>query len=632
MPKSEFSLLVIGQESKAPVKGARVTTSHSKDAAAVHHGVTDEAGACSHELDYPANEYVIEVECFGVNHRIPVTGHDTPFVCEFPLGHIKVMTTKDCQSKECHALVANTPYVLDLERPAAMTNEHLSRIEWSVAGPATVSALDRFTANVTAFEPGEIKLISRAYGAKENESHEFSITKTFSASPAVAAAKVSLQRAAIRPTFQEGLWTMIRANRDAIGFQRYREFINRVLCHKNNGKGPLQEVEGLRRLRERGEELASFGVGAYELLRTATEMFLLVNCRVNSIHGTFEDFRSNSPTGPHRADLHALAQEYLGHNQYIGHVIDAAFHEDHLGPIFCDRVLFRKDPCLIELIWSYWHEEAMLTQSIQAITRRFQNHHARGARDPLANFELDPLRPMNNILWGYVQEEYKRLTVPRRALEYSHEYGLTLFGKANPGSRSADPRSKFIESFHNLLYRCFQFFKEDSDTTVIADGFPLLNALREVHLVLAQGAHNQFGDLPWTARVEMLIEQWIMARGEIRDFMQSRAMVPYREAWMPQVDSMKTLQGWTDVSVSHFHDLGTYGEDILLSIRYGDWVNINDEDVAKNWARYWRPEIQSYLHAYRAAVGVDLTSSDAVDATIPGIHLQRRLEVQARVR
>ena len=30
-------------------------------------------------------------------------------------------------------------------------------------------------------------------------------------------------------------------------------------------------------------------------------------------------------------------------------------------------------PCLMELIWSYWHEEGMLVQSMNAITRRFQN-------------------------------------------------------------------------------------------------------------------------------------------------------------------------------------------------------------------------------------------------------------------
>ena len=76
----------------------------------------------------------------------------------------------------------------------------------------------------------------------------------------------------------------------------------------------------------------------------------------------------------------------------------------------------------------------------------------------------------------------------------------------------------------------------------------VLNALKEVHLILAQGAHNQFGDLPWTARAEMMTQQYLLARPEIREFLQSRHMVPYKEPWMPQVDTRKTLQSWSDVT------------------------------------------------------------------------------------
>ena len=457
--------------------------------------------------------------------------------------------------------------------------------------------------------------------------------------------RIALQRSAVRPTQEEDLWTLIRANSRALRFESYREFINRVLCTNPVRDERLRHVpEGRRLERERSELSSTFGVGAYELLRTATDLFLLLNCRTHGQHRAMhgDEFIQEEEYRRQRAtprDLTAIANRFLGHNAYIEHVVRAAFPDDRWdedvpgGMAFCEGVVSRAEPCLIELLWSYWHEEAMLTQSVNALTRRFQNRAAPVTRDPLAHFELDPLRPLNNIMWGYVQEEYRRLTVPRRSLEYSHHYGLTLLGKANPHSRSADPRSNFLESFHNLLHRCFQFFKEDNDTTVIADGFPLLNALKEVHLILSQGASNQFGDLPWTARSEMLIQQWIMARPETRDFLQSRAMVRYTEAWMPQVDTMKTIQSWTDVTVERFHDLAAYGEQILLSIRYGDWVNINDEDVAKNWARYWRPEIQSYLHSYRAVAGVDLTSADAVDHTVPAIHLQRRLEAQqARVR
>ena len=246
-------------------------------------------------------------------------------------------------------------------------------------------------------------------------------------------------------------------------------------------------------------------------------------------------------------------------------------------------------------------------QTMNAICMRFQNRRGPAESDPLANLEIDPLRPLNNLLWGYIQDEYNRLTIPRRAYEYDHHYGLKLLGKAVPELRSADSRSKFIEAFHNLLYRTAGFYRADADTTVIADGFPLLSSLREVHLLLAEGAHNQFGDLPWTSRAEMLMMQWLIARPEIREFLRGRAMVPYEERWMGQVDTMKKLQGWTDTTITHFRNLAVFGEQILLSARYGDWNATNDQDQAKTWARYWRPEIQGYIHAYMAATKVDLS-------------------------
>jgi hypothetical protein len=249
--------------------------------------------------------------------------------------------------------------------------------------------------------------------------------------------------------------------------------------------------------------------------------------------------------------------------------------------------------------------------------------------------ELDPLRPLNNLIWGFIQDEYNRLTVPRRTCEYNHHYGLGLVGKAVPKLDFADSRSKFIEAFHNLLYRAAVFFREDADTTVRADGFPLLNAIREVHLLLAEGAHNQFGDLPWTARAEMLLMQWLLARPEIREFLRGRHMVPYQEPWMGAIDSMKRLQGWTDTTITHFHELAVTGERILLSVRYGDWNDINaTEDQSRNWARYWKPEVQRYIHGYQAATGVDLSSEvtgtrEAGERYLqPSVHLQRRLAAQ----
>jgi hypothetical protein len=93
---------------------------------------------------------------------------------------------------------------------------------------------------------------------------------------------------------------------------------------------------------------------------------------------------------------------------------------------------------------------------------------------------------------------------------------------------------------------------------------------------------------------------------------------------------MKTMQGWTDTSILHFRELGRFGERLLLSIRFGDWTTVIQPQSAANWARYFRAEIQGYIHAYRATTGVDLT--DHPDATLPALLLQQRLQGRASVR
>ncbi|GJE04320.1 hypothetical protein GMJLKIPL_6281 [Methylobacterium isbiliense] len=80
--------------------------------------------------------------------------------------------------------------------------------------------------------------------------------------------------------------------------------------------------------------------------------------------------------------------------------------------------------------------------------------------------------------------------------------------------------------------------------------------------------------------------------------------------------------------MTHFRDLGVYGEQILLSVRWGDWIGINDENAAKNWAPVTSPEIQSYIHAYRAVTGADLSNPEGVDFTPPSVHLRKRLALQ----
>jgi len=483
---------------------------------------------------------------------------------------------------------------------------------------------------------------------------------------------VRLQRTASQPTEDQPLWVAIRNRAKAVSFNRYNAFIEAVLCQapveRDDTDAPaygepstLDSVRGYgsptvrRRRRSLDTRPTIQGMDAYKLLKLATEAFLIVECGVAIKDGDLDlgeddelfEAGEESRRLERSVDLGSITAELRSYlvgadsstlpylDRIVSKLVGFQGGLDQERLPYCQAILAHRLTCpsLIELIWSYWHEEGMLVQTMNAIALRFQNKR-RGANDPLANLELDPLRPLNNLIWGFIQDESNRLSVQRRAYEYDHHYGISLVGKAVSDFHPADSRTKFIEAFHNLLYRTIMFYREDDDATMVADAFALLNALREVHIILAEGAHNQFGDLPWKAREEMLIMQWMMARPEIREFIRGRHMVPYQEPWIGAVDDMKRLQGWSDVTATHFHELAVFGEQILLSVRYGDWIEVNDQELARNWARYWRPEIQRYIHAYHAVSGVDL-SVEITDTRLaenryrqPSVLIANRLAVQ----
>ena len=54
------------------------------------------------------------------------------------------------------------------------------------------------------------------------------------------------------------------------------------------------------------------------------------------------------------------------------------------------------------------------------------------------------------------------------------------------------------------------------------------------------------------------------------------------------------------------------------------WIGTNNEDSAKNWARFFRSKIQAYMHSYRAVTGIDLTMGDTMDAPFPAVPARRR--------
>lgn len=461
-----------------------------------------------------------------------------------------------------------------------------------------------------------------------------------------------------------------------ISFDNYQAQIDRLFCAgARDNNDPLLSLRNDRALPFNDTD-------SYRILKIATEAFLMANlgcCNLNNIGSDdalerhfnerniqFSANDSNSfrvlwqdyinpdaisPGDPE--DLQVIPYLYIIRRKFKELGLKKNWVDQVIDQELCENVGFERNrldeaedtcigivqqrlrcPLYLELIWSYWQEEGMLVQTLNAISQRFQNIRGPGKNDPLAEMEIAHLMPLNNIMWGYIQDEQHRLSLQRRAYEYDHHYGITLEGKAAPKLRSADSRSRFIEAFHYLLHLVAHYYKDVTNKLVEPDPYPILNALREVHFIISEGMHNQYGGLPTTARIEMLMQQWILARPEFRQFLPGRAAVPYTEPWMDRVASMNKLQGWSNVSPMHFNYLASYGEQLLLSIRFADW---SDEDrqpsEASLWAKYWRLQIQGYIHSYKVVTGVDLGATTQslrgkVDSRPPSYHLARRLKRQ----
>ncbi|WP_396911261.1 hypothetical protein [Mycolicibacterium sp.] len=424
-------------------------------------------------------------------------------------------------------------------------------------------------------------------------------------------------------SYDEVLWYFIKANSRRMRFDEFRDFVQPKL--PTNSK-------------------AWFGVAAYTQLRSLADDFVARTAIFDNVNDPelSEKTVNEALKVSYVSDVPSPAKPYLDYpygppasTAAGGPAVPppaplpaAAPPLAHIQTPSSDVQFPLKNIPFVELIWNYWTEEGMLVQTLNHILARFQNRRSSRGSDPLLRLDLSPLMPLRTLLWGFAEDESGRLTVRRRAAEYEYEYGLRLRGRAIPDAGIlADRRARFLEGFHRLLHACVLYYKERDDKTVDADAFPLLSNLQEVHLVLARGAHNQFANLAPTARAEMLTMQWILAQPEMHEFLGGPVMVPYEEPWMDRVDTMKTLQGWSDTSITHFFELAVQGEQILLSVRHGRWnESTRTREDAANWALTWRNSIQRYIHSYATVTGRDLTIK--VDAAMPSDLIARRMSDQ----
>ncbi|MGH8550482.1 MAG: hypothetical protein ACRERU_18145, partial [Methylococcales bacterium] len=225
-----------------------------------------------------------------------------------------------------------------------------------------------------------------------------------------------LRREASPPTDDQAFWVAIRNRTQAIGFNKYCDFIDNVLCPPGSPND-----YGSPSVESRRNELAGrktiHGTDAYNLLKLATEAFLISQCGVVPFEGgvfsTFDEVTGmEKETAPgfdpvlegKRSDLPVDTQadrdnvvetirqqlmSYLGTaagsttipyldrivNQITGRSLTEGFFVQDVerqfagSPIgeglpYCKQEVILQHratcPSMIELIWSYWHEEGLL--------------------------------------------------------------------------------------------------------------------------------------------------------------------------------------------------------------------------------------------------------------------------------
>ena len=468
---------------------------------------------------------------------------------------------------------------------------------------------------------------------------------------------VSLQRTQAVSTPDQMLWTLIRNRTEAISFRRYREFIDGVMCRGVDVRNPLRSPTSV---------LNFTGTQAYEVLKQATDTFLMQECGVVDAGGlcvTPEGFldprlmeseladpdvadvfleqeprRYGRPGTPVTLDLlKSLRAQYYEDLSKENNVLLPYLKiiSDRLSDLplksandingNCYGILRSKltGPLALELIWSYWHEEGMLVQTLNADPGPVPEPAPRCRSRPAGPLRSRPAAAAEQPASGAgPRTSSHRLTVRRRAAEYEHEYGLTLLGRAVPDRRlGGHAGRRFLQSFHTLLHLRYLFFKEDDDTTVIADGVPA-----------AQRAAGDASD-PGRGRAQPVRRHAVRGPGGDADHAVDAG--PAGDARVPRRPDHGAVRGAVDgpgrldeaapgLDGRQRHPLPRSGC-LRRAARccrsgYGNWSVVNDPQQAANWARYWRPEIQRYIHAYRAATGVDL--NERADATVPAQLLQ----------
>ena len=236
--------------------------------------------------------------------------------------------------------------------------------------------------------------------------------------PAQPPQVVRLDRSASTPTTDEVLSVLVLAATNARSFAFYKAFVDTIVCEPRVG--------------------SVFGADTYRKLRRATVDFLEL------VHGPFVE------NGTALA-AYLTANGVLPYVDGIAQRFPDAISGDSCSDLNPDLL---SEPFPIELIWSYWHEEGGLVQTLNHILARFQNRRVGPGRDPLARFDLDPLRPAAAHPLGLGRGR----GLPAHRAPAGGRVRVRVRAAADRPGRSPTPATwsnggaEFLEAFHTLLH------------------------------------------------------------------------------------------------------------------------------------------------------------------------------------
>ena len=143
--------------------------------------------------------------------------------------------------------------------------------------------------------------------------------------------RVALQRPATVRTRDQAFWSLICSCTAQVSAARYADFIERVLCPEEANFVGRRSVIINRLSRDaRDVQAFTYGVGAYELLKTATQIFLLLECggcHAEIKHLDIDDELARFGEPVTLEELRQLLSRYLRSGQlpYIDRVVHTAF-------------------------------------------------------------------------------------------------------------------------------------------------------------------------------------------------------------------------------------------------------------------------------------------------------------------